>query len=101
MSRLEYSKNRDKYVRDIIDVAWLGYESERGYMDFQKHYAIVLRVSENIDSNTFESVIEKFWVRSWVSKEQLINNIKKFIDESENVTVKDLVRIEARETTFD
>ena len=35
---------------------------------------------------------------SWSAKE---NSVLSFIDESENVTVKDLVRIEARETTFD
>ena len=101
MSTLKYSKNRDKYVRDIIDVAWLGIEDERGYMSFHKKYIIVLRVADSIDNKREYTITEEFWWYANNSKENLINEIKEFINKYKNVTVQNLYRVEAKYTTFD
>lgn len=101
MSRLKWSKNRDKYVKDIIDVAWLGIENERGYMNFQKKSVIVLKVLNNIDSEYAHSIVEEFWCYSNWTKKDVKNRIKEFIKKHENVTVEDLANVEAIETTFD
>ena len=106
MSKLKWSEHRDKYVKDIIDVALFSeHKSERGYMNFQKRYVLVLNVSNNIEDEWREyyPITEIFWWYAEQSKENLFYRVKKFIEENKdkNITVKDLVRIEARETTFD
>ena len=106
MSRLKWSTNRDKYVKDIIDVALFSeYKSERGYLNFQRRYVLVLNVSDNIEDEwrKYYPVTEIFWGDAEKSKENLFYKVKKFIEENKDkgITVKDLIQIEAKETTFD
>ena len=106
MSSLKWSEHRDKYVKDIVDVALFSrYKSERGYMNFQKRYLLVLSVSDNIEDSWRDcySITERFWWYAEQSKEELFYRVKKFIEENKdkNITVKDLIRVEAHETTFD
>ena len=97
---IKYSKNGNKYVKDIIDVSWQGITAERGYLSFDKLYAIVLLISDEVDSRQYVA-IEDFWYQEERSKEDLINNIKDFIAQNKNLKVEDLALVEAKQLSFD
>lgn len=109
----EYNNNFVKRLIGIIDDRK---HNERGYCNFQNHYILVLQTEDRSNERFYYSktiALEYWWKanydfknQKWIDDntdriEELKKRINDLIKNKKDLTVKELLKTECGETTFD